>query len=94
MCVVMAAGGYPGAYRSGDAIEGLAEAGKMRDVVVFHAGTKKSGEQVVTAGGRILGVTALGHDLEEAVKRVYEAVSKIRFQDAHYRHDIAQKALR
>ena len=66
----------------------------MRDVVVFHAGTKKSGEQVVTAGGRILGVTALGHDLEEAVKRVYEAVSKISFQDAHYRHDIAQKALR
>ena len=94
VCVVMAAGGYPGAYRSGDAIEGIAEAGKMRDVVVFHAGTKKSGEQVVTAGGRILGVTALGHDLEEAVKRVYEAVSKIRFQDAHCRHDIAQKALR
>ena len=94
VCVVMAAGGYPGPYASGDAIEGLAEAGKMRDVVVFHAGTKKSGEQVVTAGGRILGVTALGLDLEAAVKRVYEAASKIQFRDAHYRRDIAQKAFR
>jgi phosphoribosylamine--glycine ligase len=93
VCVVMAAGGYPGNYRKGDDIEGLAEAAMLRDVMVFHAGTKIAGGKIVTSGGRVLGVTALGRDLREAVKRAYEAVSKIRFAHAHYRKDIAARAL-
>ena len=93
VCVVMAAGGYPGNYSKGDDIEGLAEAATLRDVVVFHAGTKMVGDKIVTGGGRVLGVTALGRDLREAVKRAYEAVSKIRFAHAHYRKDIAARAL-
>jgi phosphoribosylamine--glycine ligase len=94
VCVVMAAGGYPGPYHSGDAIEGLEAAGKMKDVVVFHAGTKMSGGKVVTSGGRVLGVTALGKDLPAAVKTAYEAAAQIRFANAHCRHDIAGLALR
>ena len=93
VCVVMAAGGYPGNYKKGDDIEGLAEVATLRDVVVFHAGTQMAGDQIVTNGGRVLGVTALGHDLREAVKRAYEAVSKIRFAHVHYRKDIAARAL-
>jgi phosphoribosylamine---glycine ligase len=92
VCVVMAAGGYPGHYRKGDEIRGLDEAGKMRDVVVFHAGTKMEGGRAVTAGGRVLGVTALGPDLPTAIQRVYDAAEKIRFEGAHYRRDIAGKA--
>ncbi len=93
-CVVMAAGGYPGDYRKGDAIEGLMDAEALPDVVVFHAGTKLSGGNVVTAGGRVLGVTALGADLKRAVERAYEAAGKISFKDAHYRRDIAARALK
>jgi len=92
VCVVMAAGGYPGTYAKGDAIEGLAEAAAMKDVVVFHAGTKLAGGKVFTAGGRVLGVTALGADLRAAVKRAYAACAAIRFDRAHYRKDIAAKA--
>ena len=93
VCVVMAAGGYPGNYRKGDDIEGLAEAAMLRDVMVFHAGTKMAGGKIVTSGGRVIGVTALGRDLREAAKRAYEAVSIIRFAHAHYRKDIAARAL-
>ncbi|MBL7115533.1 MAG: phosphoribosylamine--glycine ligase [Kiritimatiellae bacterium] len=94
VCVVMAAGGYPGSYEKGTVIEGLTDAGAMEDVVVFHAGTAMSGDNVVTSGGRVLGVTAMGTTLREAVDRAYDAVSKIRFDQAQYRTDIASKALR
>ena len=93
VCVVMAAGGYPGSYGKGDAIDGLADAAAMKDVVVFHAGTKLAGGKVVTAGGRVLGVTALGRDLRAAVDNAYKAVGKIKFAKAHWRKDIAGRAL-
>lgn len=92
VCVVMAAGGYPGSYQSGDAISGLADAGSMEDVVVFHAGTRMEDGGVFTAGGRVLGVTALGPDLKSAVERAYEAVSGVGFRNAHFRTDIASEA--
>jgi phosphoribosylamine--glycine ligase len=93
VCVVMAAGGYPQAYQKGKVITGLERAAGMEDVVVFHAGTKKEGETVVTSGGRVLGVTALGKDIRGAVDRAYRAVEAIHFDQAHYRKDIAHRAL-
>jgi phosphoribosylamine--glycine ligase len=93
VCVVMAAGGYPEAYQKGKVITGLDQAARMDDVVVFHAGTKKEGEAVVTSGGRVLGVTALGKDIRGAVDRAYQAVEVVRFDQAHYRKDIAHRAL-
>jgi phosphoribosylamine--glycine ligase len=93
VCVVMAAGGYPGSYAVGDAIEGLVTAGQVPGVVVFHAGTAIKGDRVVTAGGRVLGVTACGATLQEAVAHAYEAVGHIHFNSAQYRKDIAAKAL-
>ncbi len=94
VCIVMAAGGYPGNYGKGDAIDGLADAATLPGVVVFHAGTKQAGGKVVTSGGRVLGVTALGNDLRAAVARAYEAAGKIRFAKAHFRRDIGGKALK
>jgi len=94
VCVVMSSGGYPGAYENGKPITGLAEANGAQDVVVFHAGTKMIGGQVVTAGGRVLGVTALGETFEAARERCYEAVAKIHFEGAYYRRDIGAKAMR
>jgi len=95
VCVVMAAGGYPGAYKKGAVITGLEAAAKKPDVVVFHAGTALDAQgRTTTAGGRVLGVTALGRDLPQAIRQVYEAASCIRFDGAQYRRDIAQKALR
>ena len=94
VCVVMASRGYPGAYEKGKAIEGLEEAEALEGVVVFHAGTKFKDGRLVTAGGRVLGVTALGGSFEEARRRAYEAVSRIRFEGAHFRRDIAEKAVR
>ena len=93
VCIVMAAGGYPGAYAKGKAIEGLGEVGRLRDVVVFHAGTKRVDGKTVTAGGRVLGVTACGRDLKTAVAQGYRAVSAIAFEGAQYRKDIAARAL-
>ena len=93
VCVVMASGGYPGAYEKGKAISGLDAAGKMDDVMVFHAGTAWQGDQVVTSGGRVLGVTALGDSIAQAKSRAYEAVANISFEGAYYRRDIADKAL-
>jgi phosphoribosylamine--glycine ligase len=89
----MAAKGYPGKYERGLPISGLAEAGRLPDVKVFHAGTKRDGDRVLTDGGRVLGVTALGDTLANAKRRAYEAVALIHFRDAHYRTDIADKAL-
>jgi phosphoribosylamine--glycine ligase len=93
VCVVMASKGYPGNYAKGKVISGLAEAGKLPNVQVFHAGTKVDGGVIVTDGGRVLGVTALGDTLAEAKKNAYEAVGKITFAGAFYRRDIADKAL-
>jgi len=93
LCVVMASGGYPGTYQKGFPISGLDEVEKMEDVVVFHSGTAMEDGQVVTAGGRVLGVTALGETIAEAKARAYEAVGKISFRGAHFRTDIGRKAL-
>jgi phosphoribosylamine--glycine ligase len=88
--VVIASGGYPDKYETGKWISGLDEAAKVKDVQLFHAGTRRVNNEVVTAGGRVLSVTALGSDLEEARERAYEAVSLIQFDGCHYRRDIAQ----
>ncbi len=94
VCVVMASGGYPGDYEKGKVISGLDEAAQLQDVVVFHAGTRQQNGQVVTNGGRVLGVTALGADIAAAKARAYEAVDRIRFEGAYCRRDIADKAIR
>jgi phosphoribosylamine--glycine ligase len=86
---VLASGGYPGKYETGKAISGLADAAKLENVDVFHAGTKRADGEVKTAGGRVLAVTALGSTLEAARARAYEAVSCIHFENCHYRRDIA-----
>jgi phosphoribosylamine---glycine ligase len=93
VCVVMASQGYPGPYQKGKVITGLAEAAKLPGVKVFHAGTKVQNDLVVTNGGRVLGVTALGDTLGEAKRNAYEAVSRIHFQGAFYRKDVADKAI-
>jgi phosphoribosylamine---glycine ligase len=93
VCVVMASGGYPGDYEKGKEIHGLEDAAEVQDVVVFHAGTKRDGDRVVTSGGRVLGVTALGNDLAEAQRRAYQAVDRISFEGACCRRDIGAKAL-
>jgi phosphoribosylamine--glycine ligase len=94
VCVVMASGGYPGTFAMGKRIEGLEEAGAISGVKVFHAGTSKRDGVYYTSGGRVLGVTARGADLETAVARAYEACGKILFEGAHYRKDIAGRALK
>jgi phosphoribosylamine--glycine ligase len=93
VCVVMASGGYPGAYEKGKVISGLRAASRLKDVVVFHAGTSLAGGKVVTQGGRVLGVTALGKDIPDAIARAYRAVEKIHWDGVHYRTDIGKKAL-
>jgi len=93
VCVVMAAGGYPGSYRKGHPISGLQSARRMKDVVVFHAGTAAKDKSITAAGGRVLGVTALGDSVEKAISRAYQAVPKISWKDVQYRSDIGQKAL-
>jgi phosphoribosylamine--glycine ligase len=94
VCVVMCSGGYPGKYDVKKPIFGLEEAAKLKDVKVFHAGTKPLPDRVITDGGRVLGVTALGDTLAEAKAKAYEAVKLITFAGAHYRSDIADKALK
>ena len=94
VCVVMASAGYPGSYAKGQPIHGLAEAARLPNTKVFHAGTARSGDQIVTAGGRVLGVTAWAKDLRGARDAAYAAVETIRFEGAQFRRDIAAKALR
>ena len=94
VCVVMASGGYPGSYPTGKPILGLAEAARLPDTKVFHAGTMLKDGQIVTSGGRVLGVTALGKDLKAAQSAAYEAVNKICFEGVHFRPDIGAKAFR
>jgi len=87
-CVVLASGGYPGKFVSGKKIAGLTDAGRVNGVQVFHAGTLRQGESIVTNGGRVLGVTAAADSLERALAKVYEAAAKISFEGMHYRKDI------
>ncbi len=94
VCVVMSSGGYPGTFEVGKKIVGLEEAGKISGVRIFHAGTTRRNGGYITAGGRVLGVTARAAELSTAVERAYEAVGKIGFEGAHYRKDIAGKALK
>jgi phosphoribosylamine--glycine ligase len=94
VCVVMASGGYPGNYEKGLPIRGLADAAKLPDVKVFHAGTRRDGDRILTDAGRVVSVTALGDTLADAKRRAYEAVACIHFPGAFYRRDIADKALR
>ncbi len=93
VCVVMASEGYPGSYPKGVEIAGLDVAAKLADVVVFHAGTRLNGGKVVTSGGRVLGVTAIGDGVAQAIERAYEAVKVVGWPGAHYRTDIGKKAL-
>ncbi len=92
-CVVMASGGYPNPYETGKIISGLTEAASIDGVTVLHAGTAQDGENVVTAGGRVLGVTALAEDLKSAIEQAYRGVSAIHFDGAHWRKDIGYRAL-
>lgn len=96
-CVVAASGGYPGAYSTGYPIHGLSD-GQPRDphshgVSVYHAGTLREEERILTAGGRVLGVTGVGPDLESAIERAYAGIAKLDFEDMHYRRDIGRRAL-
>lgn len=93
VCVVMAAGGYPADYRKGDEIRGLEDAARMDDLFVFHAGTSRKDGRIVTSGGRVLGVTALGATVGEAIDRAYRGVAAISWDGVHYRTDIGAKAL-
>lgn len=93
VCVVMAAGGYPDKYEKGREIKGLDEAKKVENLVVFHAGTSKINDKVVTNGGRVLGVTSLGTNFEDAINRAYKGVSLIKWDGAYYRRDIGRKAI-
>ncbi|WP_457568585.1 phosphoribosylamine--glycine ligase [Desulfurobacterium sp.] len=94
ICVVLASKGYPGRYEKGKEITGIKEAEQIDDVVVFHAGTAIKDGKLVTNGGRVLNVTAMGKDIKEAIENVYEAVNRIYFEGMHYRKDIGAKALK
>ncbi|HJW39187.1 MAG TPA: phosphoribosylamine--glycine ligase [Candidatus Udaeobacter sp.] len=91
--VVLASAGYPGKYEIGKSISGLQEAAKLKDIQIFHAGTKRANGEVKSSGGRVLAVTALGSTIEAARARAYDAVSRIHFENCHYRRDIALSAV-
>jgi phosphoribosylamine--glycine ligase len=96
VCIVMASHGYPDAYQTGKQIFGLENIKVEDGVVVFHAGTKKEGSAILTTGGRVLGVTAIGfnNELEQTIQNAYRTVEKITFDGAYYRSDIGKKALK
>jgi phosphoribosylamine--glycine ligase len=94
LCVVQTAGGYPGPYEKGNTIHGLKEAEKLKNVIVFHAGTKKQNDKIVTNGGRVLGITGTGSTLKEAADTAYNACSKISWQNMRMRKDIGHRALK
>jgi phosphoribosylamine--glycine ligase len=94
VCVVASSAGYPGAYTTGLPIAGLDRAARVPGVEVFHAGTAPAGAQLVTAGGRVLGVTAAAASLEEALARAYEALAEIQFEGIYFRRDIGHRALK
>jgi len=93
VCVVLSSAGYPGEYKTGQVINGLDNALKQDDILIFHAGTKEANGVLLTSGGRVLGVTAIAENIKGAIKKAYEAVEKISFEGMHYRKDIAKKAL-
>ena len=93
ICVVIASGGYPGSYEKGKEITGLDRAGKQKDVIVYHAGTKREDKKIYTNGGRVLGVTALGDDITQAIDKAYKAIELISFDSMYYRKDIGRKAV-
>jgi len=93
VCIVMASGGYPGSYEKGKEISGLDKALSLPDTIVFHAGTKVQDKKIVTSGGRVLGVVALGPTIKTAIDNSYKAVSLIKFDKVHYRKDIGKRAL-
>lgn len=92
-CIVMASGGYPNPYQTGKSITGLEDAWSIDGLNVFHAGTEQDGDNIVTAGGRVLGVTALADDLKTAIEKAYQGVATIHFDEAHWRKDIGYRAL-
>lgn len=94
VCVVMASQGYPGDYPKGDEIKGLEAAAQLEELVVFHAGTAMQGGKIVTSGGRVLGVTARGKTVREAIERAYRGVAAISWKGVHFRRDIGSKALK
>ena len=91
---MLAAGGYPGAYEHGKPITGLAEAARLPGVEIFHAGTARDGDRLVTAGGRVMVVTAMAPSMTEAAMRAYEAADRIQFEGKHVRRDIAAGGIR
>jgi phosphoribosylamine--glycine ligase len=93
-CVVASSAGYPGSYKTGLPITGLGAAAQVPGVQVFHSGTAQVGGQLVTAGGRVLGVTAAGDSLKEALDRAYQALAEIHFEGIYYRRDIGHRALK
>jgi phosphoribosylamine--glycine ligase len=93
VCVVMASGGYPGSYSKGEEIRGLEHAAAVKNVIVFHSGTVLRDGRVVTDGGRVLGVTGIGHSVAAAIDTAYAGVREISFNGAHYRRDIGARAL-
>ncbi|MBR3268334.1 MAG: phosphoribosylamine--glycine ligase [Oscillospiraceae bacterium] len=92
-CVILASGGYPGKYETGKVIGGLNEKGQVEGAAVYHAGTKLENGEFLTAGGRVLGVTAAAENLKAALSAAYAAAEKIRFENMHFRKDIGQRAL-
>ena len=96
VCVVVASGGYPGKYQKGKVINGLERLEKMKDIIVFHAGTKLQlqDNKIITSGGRVLGITAWDDTISKAKEKAYEGVEKIYFEDMYYRKDIAVKAIK
>lgn len=94
LCVVLSSEGYPAEYRKGDRIDGLEEAAALSDVVVFHAGTKAADSEILTSGGRVLGVTGIGKNLQGAQAKAYQGVERIRFHGVHFRKDIGYRALK
>jgi phosphoribosylamine--glycine ligase len=93
LTVVMAAKGYPGNYQRGTVIEGLDEAAKVEGVQIFHAGTTSDGTKILANGGRVLNVSAIGKTVKQAQARAYEAISRIRWPEGFYRHDIGWRAI-
>ena len=94
VCVVVASGGYPGKYQKRKAISGLERLEKMKDVIVFHAGTKFQDDKIITSGGRVLGITAWDETISKAKERAYRGVKEIYFEDMYYRKGIGAKAIK
>ena len=92
--MVVASGGYPGKYQKGKVICGLERLEKMKNMIAFHAGTKFQDNQVITSGGRVLGITAWDDTISKAKERAYKAVKEMYFEDMYYRKDIALKAIK